>query len=102
MDAAIGQLVESLEQTCQRENTLIIFSSDNGAINDCPLHGTDKYPGWQEAYPRLGSNLPYRGVKAQLYEGGVRAPTVINWRGELAPGTMLWTHQAMLLPKPTA
>jgi len=88
MDAAIGQLVESLEQTCRRENTLIVFSSDNGAINDCPLHGTDKYPGWQEAYPRLGSNLPYRGVKAQLYEGGIRAPTVVNWRGELAPGMM--------------
>jgi len=85
MDEAIGRLLESVEQTGQRENTLVVFSSDNGGINDCPLHGTDKYPGWQEAYPRLGSNLPYRGVKAQLYEGGIRTPTIVNWRGTLDP-----------------
>ena len=72
----------------QREDTIIVFSSDNGAINDSPLHGTDKYPGWQEAYPRLGSNLPFRGVKAQLYEGGIRTPTLVNWRGHLDAATM--------------
>ncbi len=88
MDHAIGQLLETLERIGQRENTIIVFSSDNGAINECPLHGTDKYPGWQEAYPRLGSNAPFRGVKAQLYEGGIRAPTLVNWRGQLQPGTM--------------
>ena len=88
MDHGVGQLLESLEQTCQRGNTIIVFASDNGAINDCPIHGTDKYPGWQESYPRLGSNAPYRGVKAQLYEGGIRTPTVVNWRDSLAPGTV--------------
>lgn len=88
MDHGIGQLLESLERTGQREHTIIVFSSDNGAINDCPLHKTDKYPGWQEAYPRLGSNAPFRGVKAQLYEGGIRTPTIINWRGQLSPGQM--------------
>jgi arylsulfatase A-like enzyme len=88
MDHGIGQLLESLERTSQRENTVVVFSSDNGAINDSPLHATDKYPGWQEAYPRLGSNAPYRGVKAQLYEGGIRTPTVVNWRGRLAPGVV--------------
>ena len=61
-------------------------SSDNGAISQCPLHGTDKYPGWQESSPRLGSNGPLRGQKAHLYEGGIRTPTVINWRGQLESG----------------
>ena len=86
MDHGVGQLLESLELTCQRENTIIVFASDNGAINECPLHGTDRYPGWQEAYPRLGSNKPYRGVKAQLYEGGIRTPTIVNWRSRLSSG----------------
>ena len=84
MDCAIGRVLECLEQICQREGTIVVFASDNGAINESPLHETDKYPGWQEAYPRLGSNLPYRGVKAQLYEGGIRTPTVVNWRGTLS------------------
>lgn len=88
MDEGVGRLLEVLERTCRRENTIIVFSSDNGAINDCPLHGTDKYPGWQEDYPRLGSNAPFRGVKAQLYEGGIRTPTIVNWRGQLAARKM--------------
>ena len=88
MDQVIGKMVESLEVTGQRDNTIIIFSSDNGAIDDCPLHALDQYPGSQEAKARLGSNLPYRGFKAQLYEGGIRTPTLINWRGILNPGVM--------------
>lgn len=84
MDHCIGQLLESLQLICQRQNTIIVFASDNGAINESPIHGTDRYPGWQEAYPRLGSNAPYRGVKAQLYEGGIRTPTIVNWASRLA------------------
>ncbi len=85
MDDAIGRLLETLARTCQREKTLIVFTSDNGAMNSCPLHETDKYPGWQEDHPLLGSNLPFRGVKGQLYEGGIRTPTIVNWRGTLPP-----------------
>ena len=88
MDHGVGELLAALDRTCQRENTLVIFASDNGAINDCPIHDTDLYPGWQEACPRLGSNAPYRGVKAQLYEGGIRTPLVMSWRSKLAPGTI--------------
>jgi arylsulfatase A-like enzyme len=88
MDWAVGELLEVLQHRQEREETIVIFTSDNGAINDCPLHGTDKYPGWQEAYPCLGSNAPFRGVKAQLYEGGIRVPTVVTWPGTLRPGHM--------------
>jgi arylsulfatase A-like enzyme len=86
MDYAVGQLVEALVCMCQRENTIIVFSSDNGAISDYPVHSTDQYPGWQEDTPRLGSNTPLRGQKAQVYEGGVRTPTLISWPSVLTPG----------------
>jgi arylsulfatase A-like enzyme len=86
MDYAIGQLVETLECLNQRDNTIIIFSSDNGAISRASLHASDQYPGWQEEMPKLGSNKPFRGQKAQLYEGGIRTPTLIDWRGVLPPG----------------
>jgi arylsulfatase A-like enzyme len=69
------------------ENTIIVFSSDNGAIYES-LHESDMYPGRQEACPRLGSNKPYRGQKAQLYEGGIRTPTAVQWCGRLAPGVI--------------
>ncbi len=86
MDSAVGRLVEVLECLNQRDNTIIIFSSDNGAISSARLHNSDQYPGWQEEQPRLGSNKPFRGQKAQLYEGGIRTPTIINWRGEIVAG----------------
>jgi arylsulfatase A-like enzyme len=85
MDHAVGRLIEALEAGCRRENTIVVFSSDNGALWEHPPEKIDQYPGWQEPMPRLGSNLPLRGHKAQLYEGGIRTPTIISWRGTLKP-----------------
>jgi len=85
MDWAIGRLIEALERTGQRDDTIVVFTSDNGAIPSDPLHDTDKYPGRHEEMPRLGSNLPLRGQKAQLYEGGIRTPSLIAWPGALQP-----------------
>ncbi len=88
MDHAIGRMIESLHRTLQIDDTIVVFASDNGAIPDCPLHSTDLYPGRQEEMPRLGCNLPLRGQKAQLYEGGIRTPAVISWPGTLQPATV--------------
>ena len=86
MDHAIGQMVGALKRTARRKNTLIIFASDNGAIRRWAPSG--KYPGTYQACPVLGSNLPYRGLKAQLYEGGIRVPAFANWPGRLKARTV--------------
>lgn len=88
MDWAIGQMIESIYRQLAVDNTIVVFASDNGAIPDADLGDAGKYPGFQEEMPRLGSNLPLRGQKAQMYEGGVRTPAVICWPGTLKPGKM--------------
>ena len=88
MDWAVGQLIDTLERMCQLENTIVVFTSDNGAISHYPTGQVKKYPGYQEETPRLGSNLPLRGQKTQLYEGGIRTPTVIYWQGVLGSKTV--------------
>jgi arylsulfatase A-like enzyme len=66
MDEAIGDVVGALEENdFPVDNTLIFFCSDNGGV------------------PRFGSNRELRAGKGTLYEGGVRVPAVIVWKGRL-------------------
>lgn len=67
MDAAIGRLLAYMANNGLDENTLIMFSSDNGS---------------QELY----SNLPFKGKKALNLEGGVKTPFIARWVGTLTPG----------------
>src|SRR3546814_19177408 len=71
MDAEIGRLVDGLRQTGELDDTLIVFTSDNG-----PTIGANA----------PGSAAPYRGRKASLYEGGIRQPLLIRWPGHVAGG----------------
>lgn len=88
MDAGIGRIVEALEKTRQRENTLILFISDNGGqfswSSDTEYRG--KYA--DRPHTVLGNNFPLRGWKGDLYEGGIRVPAIVSWPGKLKPGAM--------------
>lgn len=82
LDAKVGEMVAALEATGQRENTLIIFTSDNGGI----LAAENPYVGKVPPSPFNSDNRPLRGQKGQLYEGGIRVCAFANWPGKLKPG----------------
>ena len=86
MDHCIGQMLDALDRSGQRGNTLVIFFSDNGSFPGWRPSG--KYPGTHRPMPTLGSNAPLRGGKSTLYEGGIRVPALAQWPGRLKPGEL--------------
>ena len=81
MDWCTGQLIKELKDLGLSENTLVIFSSDNGPILD------DGYD--DMAVELLGDHKPgglYRGSKYSVYEAGTRVPTIVYWPGQVKPG----------------
>lgn len=79
MDRDIGRLLAALRASGLAENTLVIFSSDNGPQST--------YGAGPNAMVRFfDSNGPLRGIKRDVYEGGVRAPTIAWQPGVVAPG----------------
>lgn len=88
MDDAVGRIVHALEQAGLRDNTLIVFASDNGGQESWTTT-SEQYGGRYEPHLTLGDNRPLRGWKAQLYEGGIRTPCCINWPSHLPAGEMI-------------
>ncbi|MEO1996682.1 MAG: sulfatase-like hydrolase/transferase [Planctomycetaceae bacterium] len=87
MDAAIGRLIAALERTGQRQSTMVVFFSDNGAIQKWPAQPRN-YEGRFGPYPVLGDNGPLRGWIGELYDGCVRTPALVNWPSRLQPGVV--------------
>lgn len=80
-DWCIGELYKTLESEGILDNTLIIFSSDNGPVLN------DGY--YDDAVEKLGDHTPFgglRGGKYSLFEAGTRVPFITYWRGKIKPG----------------
>ncbi len=77
MDENVGRLLQFLEQENLSENTIVVFTSDNGGMSIS--NRTDNIP---------TTNLPLRAGKGYLYEGGIREPLIIRWPGKIENGTI--------------
>ncbi|MHC4887775.1 MAG: sulfatase family protein [Planctomycetota bacterium] len=81
MDWCVGQLLDHLEALGLSEETIVIFSSDNGPVLDDGYH--------DEAVERCGDHKqagPLRGGKYSLFDGGTRVPFLLRWPGRVSPG----------------
>jgi arylsulfatase A len=87
IDHHVGRIRAALVEEGLAENTLLIFSSDNGPwirFQDTPEHAL-----YDEAQLLIGSALPFRDGKGSTWEGGVRVPGVWWWPGTIAPATVV-------------
>ena len=81
LDWCVGEILKSLEDKGLRENTMIVFCSDNGPVMD------DGYK--DDALEKLGAHRaggPFTGGKYSVYEGGCRTPFITHWPGTIKPG----------------
>ena len=100
MDHGVGRIVEALDRTGQRNRTIVVFTSDNGGQKDWRApkgHYEDRY----EDHTTLGSNVPLRGWKTQVYEGGIRVPTLVSWPGHVPAGEAIDATTCILDWMPT-
>ena len=74
MDWEVGELLKKIDDLGIADNTIVMFTSDNGA----------EIASWPD-----GGNTPFRGEKGTTYEGGFRVPMLVKWPGVIKPGTII-------------
>ncbi len=81
VDESVGRILDALDELDLAEQTLVIFSSDNGGVGGYADAGVPQARS-------ITDNAPLRGGKGMLYEGGVRVPYVFHWPGRIAAGSV--------------
>ena len=80
MDAGVGRVLAALDEMRIADNTLVIFTSDNGGLGG--------YTSADRQLPNgITDNAPLKGGKGMLYEGGIRVPMIVRWPGHTRPGS---------------
>jgi arylsulfatase A len=85
VDWTVGQIIKALEQTHQADSTLLIFTSDNGS----PGRDGTNMSGPTSSVRKYNHNpsFIYRGIKADIWEGGHRVAFIARWPGRIKPGS---------------
>ena len=81
VDESVGKVLAALDELKLADDTLVLFSSDNGGVGGYVREGLKKAGD-------ITDNAPLRGGKGMLYEGGVRVPWIARWPGRIKPGTV--------------
>ena len=95
LDDQIGRIVAALEKKGMRDNTIILFASDNGGATSALFATGARSPkereesgGVELGHKPPASNGMLRGGKGSLHEGGVRVPAFVNWSGKIKPAVV--------------